>query len=37
MAIIIMIRLITAFVLTIVVAYVWRKAEQSKHKEVVVP
>lgn len=32
-----LIRLITAFVLTIVVAYVWRKAEQSKHKEVVVP
>ncbi|SDO33351.1 Nucleoside recognition [Psychrobacillus sp. OK028] len=31
------IRLITAFVLTIVVAFVWRKAEQSKHKEVVVP
>ncbi|WP_277586534.1 nucleoside recognition domain-containing protein [Psychrobacillus antarcticus] len=31
-----LIRLITAFVLTIVVAYVWRKAEQSKHKEVVV-
>lgn len=31
------IRLITAFVLTIVVAYVWRKAEQTKHKEVVVP
>lgn len=32
-----LIRLITAFVLTIVVAYVWRKAKQSKHKEVVVP
>lgn len=31
-----LIRLITAFVLTIVVAYVWRKSEQSKHKEVVV-
>ena len=31
-----LIRLITAFVLTIVVAFVWRKAEQSKHKEVVV-
>lgn len=31
-----LIRLLTAFVLTIVVAYVWRKAEQSKHKEVVV-
>ena len=31
-----LIRIITAFVLTIVVAYVWRKAEQSKHKEVVV-
>jgi len=31
-----LIRLITAFVLTIVVAYIWRKAEQSKHKEVVV-
>lgn len=32
-----LIRLITAFVLTIVVAFVWRKAEQSKHKEVSVP
>lgn len=32
-----LIRLITAFVLTIVVAYVWRKAEQSKHKEVAIP
>ncbi|MFJ7827647.1 nucleoside recognition domain-containing protein [Psychrobacillus sp. NPDC096623] len=31
-----LIRLITAFVLTIVVAFVWRKAGQSKHKEVVV-
>lgn len=32
-----LIRLVTAFVLTIAVAYVWRKSEQSKHKEVVVP
>ncbi|QUG42674.1 nucleoside recognition domain-containing protein [Psychrobacillus sp. INOP01] len=32
-----LIRLITAFLLTIVVAYVWRKAEQSRHKEVVIP
>ncbi|MCK1998270.1 nucleoside recognition domain-containing protein [Psychrobacillus psychrodurans] len=32
-----LIRLLTAFILTIVVAYVWRKAEQSKHKEVVIP
>lgn len=31
-----LIRLITAFLLTIVVAFVWRKAEQSKHKEVLV-
>lgn len=31
-----LIRSITAFVLTIVVAFVWRKTEQSKHKEVVV-
>lgn len=32
-----LIRLLTAFILTIVVAYVWRKAEQSKHKEVIIP
>ena len=29
-----LIRILTAFILTIVVAYVWRKAEQSKQKEV---
>lgn len=30
-----LIRLITAFVLTIIVAYIWRKSEQRKHEEVV--
>lgn len=30
-----LIRLCTAFILTIVVAFVWRKAEQSRHEEVV--
>ncbi|MDI2586651.1 MULTISPECIES: nucleoside recognition domain-containing protein [unclassified Psychrobacillus] len=30
-----LIRLVTAFVLTIIVAYIWRKAEQRKQEEVV--
>lgn len=30
-----LVRLITAFVLTIIVAYIWRKSEQRKHEEVV--
>ena len=30
-----LIRLVTAFVLTIIVAYVWRKSEQRKQEEVV--
>ncbi|MFJ8066055.1 nucleoside recognition domain-containing protein [Psychrobacillus sp. NPDC096426] len=29
------VRLVTAFILTIIVAYVWRKSEQRKHEEVV--
>ena len=29
-----LIRMITAFVLTIIVAFVWNKADQRKHKEV---